>query len=603
MVSMLKFDHETRRLVRDGVPSEVNLFDVLAMSAVADLKETMSVEAVVFTMGPPQARDALIQCLAMGADRAVHLVDRAFAGSDTLATARALSLALSRERFDLIICGRSSVDAETAQVGPEIAEFLDLPQVTSVTRIEFDSSCGSLKAARQTDEGHEIVSCRLPALITVTEGVAPEVYPRPDALEAAKSKPITELAAADLADDLSLFGVQGSPTSVSSIYSFEPDREGIVVRDKPADEAVTLLLDYLEERDVFGARQPSKAKAESRGPVREPGDSGAIWVVAEFLGDGVRPVTLELLGGACLLATQINTDVEAVLMGEGVSCYAPMFTAHGADRVHVADDPRLAQYDTELQTSVLADLIKSRSPYAVLVPSTTNGRDLAARVAARLGLGLTGDCIGLEIDSQGQLVQLKPAFGGNIVAPILSNTRPQVTTVRPGILSSVEADWSVEPRVEMHSVGSLDGSRVKVHERVVDSSAECIALEHARTIVTVGKGVGNAENIAVVRELAENLGASLGATRDVADLGWLPRQFQIGLSGKAVSPDLYIAVGVRGVFNHAVGIQKSGIVVAINNSARSPIFKAADFGILGDYAEVVPALTREIKRRGVSPGL
>ena len=603
MVSMLKFDHETRRLVRDGVPSEVNLFDVLAMSAVADLKETMSVEAVAFTMGPPQARDALIQCLAMGADRAVHLVDRAFAGSDTLATARALSLALGRERFDLIICGRNSVDAETAQVGPEIAEFLSLPQLTCVTHFEFDSSCSSVTAARQTDEGHEVVSCPLPALITVTEGVAPEVYPRPDALEAARSKPITELAAADLAEDLSLFGVRGSPTSVSSIYSIEPDRDGILVRDKPADEAVTLLMDYLEERDVFGNRHPSGAKAESRGPAREPGDSGGIWVVAELLGDGVRPVTLELLGGAGSLASQINSDVETVLMGEGVSCYASMLTAYGADRVHIADDPCLAQYDTELRTAVLADLIKSHSPYAVLVPSTTNGRDLAARVAARLGLGLTGDCIGLEIDSEGRLVQLKPAFGGNIVAPILSNTRPQVATVRPGILSLVEADWSVEPRVERHPVGRLDGSRVKVHERVVDSSAEGVTLEHAKAIVTVGKGVGSADNIAVVRQLAESLGASLGATRDVADLGWLPRQYQIGLSGKSVSPDLYIAVAVRGVFNHAVGIRKAGTVVAINNSARSPIFKAADFGILGDYAEVVPALTKAIKRRGISTGL
>ena len=599
MVSMLKFDHETRRLVRDGVPNEVNLFDVLAMSAVADLKETMSVEAVVFTMGPPQARDALIQCLAMGADRAVHLVDQAFAGSDTLATARALSRALRRERFDLIICGRNSIDAETAQVGPEIAEFLNLPQVTCVTNIEIDSSCSSVTAARQTDEGHEIVSCPLPALITVTEGVAPEVYPRPDALEAARSKPIVELAAADLAENLSLFGVQGSPTSVSSIYSFEPDREGIVVRDKPPEEAVALLLDFLEERDALGNRHPPKAEAGSRGPAREPGDLGAMWVVAELLGDGVRPVTLELLGGASSLASQIDSNVEAVLIGEDVSCYAPMLTSHGADLVYMADDPRLARFDTELYTSVLADLIRSHSPYAVLVPSTTNGRDLAARVSARLGLGLTGDCIGLEIDSHGRLVQLKPAFGGNIVAPILSSTRPQVATVRPGILSSLEADWSVEPRVEMHPVGSLDGPRVKVHERVVDSSAEGVTLEHAKTIVTVGKGVGSADNIAVVRELAESLGASLGATRDVADLGWLPRQYQIGLSGKAVSPDLYIAVAVRGVFNHAVGIRKAGTVVAINNSARSPIFKAADFGILGDYAEVVPALTTAIKRRGL----
>ena len=148
VVSRLRFDNETGRLVREGVPSEVNYFDVLAMSAVSDLKQTMSVDVSVFTMGPPQAREALVQCLATGADKAVHLVDAAFSGSDTLATARALAMALSRERFDLIVCGLNSVDAETGQVGPEIAEFLDLPQVTGVFRLEVDRSGDAITATR-----------------------------------------------------------------------------------------------------------------------------------------------------------------------------------------------------------------------------------------------------------------------------------------------------------------------------------------------------------------------------------------------------------------------------------------------------------------------
>ena len=601
LVSMLEFDSETRRVVRDGVPSEVNPFDVLAMSALSNIKEAMPMEVVAFTMGPPQARDALVQCLAMGANRAVHLVDAAFAGSDTLATARALSMALRREDFDLIVCGRYSVDSETAQVGPAIAEMLDLPQVTMVQRLEFSESGKAITAERLTDEGHEVTYCRLPALITVTEGIAPEIYPRPADVEAAKSKPVAEVNAAGLSEDASLFGVAGSPTVVDEIYSIQPDREGVIIRDKPVEEAVGLLMEYLEGHGVFEAERGSGTELGPRGPRLEPGQVGAIWVVAELLGSEVRPVTLELLGGARVLTSDIDATVEAVLYGEDVGRHVSTLTAHGADRVYMAEDARLNRSDIEVQTSILAEAIAAHSPYAVLVPSTINGRDLAARLAARLGIGLTGDCVGLEIDAEGRLVQLKPAFGGNIVAPIISRTMPQMATVRPGILSPVAPDWSVEEVVSALPALNLPSPRTRVLESVEDKSVEGADLEHARVVVGVGKGVGSAENISIVRELAQALDGSLGATREVTDLGWLPRQHQIGLSGKAVSPDLYIAVAVRGPFNHTVGIQKAGTVVAINNSARSPIFKAADVGILGDYAEVVPALTSAVKMRFASP--
>ncbi len=600
VVSMLKFDNETRRVVREGVPNEVNPFDVLAVSAVAGLKQEMPIEAVVFTMGPPQARDALVQCLAMGMDRAVHLVDRGFAGSDTLATARALSMALRREEFDLIICGQNSVDAETGQVGPEVAEFLGLPQVTSVRRLELSDSGKGISVERATDDGYEALYCRLPALITVTEGVAPEMFPRKEAMAAAQSKPITEIAASDLSGDTTLFGLEGSPTWVDDIYSVESNREAIMVRNEPVEGAVKQLMDYLEGRGVFSERDASRPTGSPRGPLRERGAMGSIWVVAELLGGEARPVTLELLGRASELAAEIDTNVEAVLLGDGVERLAEVLAAYGADGVRLADDSRLAQYDTETYTSILAESVAAHTPYAILFPSTINGRDLAARLAARLKLGLTGDCVGLKIDAEGRLVQLKPAFGGSIVAPILSRTRPQLATLRPGILMRAIPDWTIGPAVSRIPVASLAEPSVSVLESVRDVSNEGADLEHARVIVCVGKGVGTPENIGVVRELAQALDASLGATREVTDLGWMPRQHQIGLSGKAVSPELYVAVAVRGPFNHTVGIQKAGTVVAINNTARSPIFRAADFGIVGDYAEVVPVLASAIRERRAS---
>ena len=408
VVSMLKFDNETRRIVRDGVPNEVNPYDVLGLSLAARLKAERDAEVVVVTMGPPQARDALVQAMAMGADRAVHLNDRAFAGSDTLATSHALSLALDRENPDLIICGRNSTDAETGQVGPEIAEMLGIPQITAVSKLDLDSSRNSITATRLTDEGHQELSCDLPVLVTVTDGVAEETYPRREQMEAAVSRPAEELTAADLTDDTSQLGLDGSPTWVNEIFSIESSRLGKMVRDMPPHEAVSDLMDFLEERRVFSDEESSRQKGDRRGPRLEPGTQGAIWVLAETLGGAIRHVTLELLGRARELAAQIGTTVEAVLIGNSNDSHIQLLTAFGADTVHVNGDPALAEYDTESYTSVLADLIQRLSPFAVLVPSTANGRDLAARVAGRLGLGLTGDCVGLEIDDEGGLRSSSP---------------------------------------------------------------------------------------------------------------------------------------------------------------------------------------------------
>ncbi len=600
VISMLRFDNETRRLVREGVPNEVNPYDVLGISLALSMKAEHSAEVLAITMGPPQAADALVQAMAMGADRAVHLNDRAFAGSDTLATARALALALRQERPDLIICGRNSTDAETGQVGPEVAEMLDMPQITAVSSLVVDDSGTSVVGTRLTDEGHQEVECPLPALVTVTDGVAEEVYPRREQMEEARARPIELLTASDLGADPSQLGVEGSPTWVDDIFSIESSRLGTVVRDAPVEEAVSQLMDFLEERGAFFGNGADQVTARARGGRAQPGAEGAIWVIAEMMSGEVRPVTLELLGRARELAADLGATVEAALIGESDEAIIGELTAYGADTVHVAAEPGLADYETEAHTAVLTGAIGRYKPFAVLVPSTTNGRDLAARVAGRMELGLTGDCVGLDIDDEGRLSQLKPAFGGSIVAPILSRTRPNMATVRPGILAACAPDYTIEPVVNRLEIGAVTESRVGVVRTIVDESAAAAELERATRIVSVGKGIGGPENLGPIRELAQTLGASIGTTRDVADLGWLPRQYQIGLSGKAVAPELYIAVALRGPFNHTVGIQRSGTVVAINSSARSPIFRASDFGILGDWSEVVPALTSAIRRRGVS---
>ncbi len=227
-------------------------------------------------------------------------------------------------------------------------------------------------------------------------------------------------------------------------------------------------------------------------------------------------------------------------------------------------------------------------PLPALLSAT---EDLAPRVAARLELGLTGDCIDLEVDLGGRLVQYKPAFGGNVVAPVLSRTTPEMATVRPGMLTPPAPAPGRQARIERLETDDLPANRVKVVARF-DADAAAAALDNAEVVVGVGKGIGGPESLAAVAELAEVLGgAALAATRPVADLGWLPRQHQVGLTGRAIAPELYVAIALRGALEHTVGIRRAGLVVAINDRPRSPIFKQADVGIVGDWTEVVLRLT------------
>lgn len=596
-VTDLKFDPETRRLIREGVPAVVNPFDLTAVAAAVRLKaDHPDATVTVLTMGPPQARAALIECLAMGADHAVHLSDRAFAGADTYATASALRDAIARLGADLVFTGRYTVDAETAQVGPELAELLDWPQVTGVTAlVALDSAARQLTVERETDEGFETLRCGLPALLAVDERL---LRPRPASLEAfeeAEGREIELLTAADLGP-AARYGLAGSPTWVEEIIAVETPRQQIRFEDMEIEVACRALVQELIEQGLFGQWDAVERLAVPPPPPTPPPPQDAVWVVAETMEGKLRPVTFELMGAAVDLAEQRQCAVGALLVGQDVARHVETLAGAGADYVYLADDPRLAFYQTEPYAAVLTWAIERYQPWAVLLGGTLDGRDLAPRVAARLGLGLTGDCIGLEIDAQGRLLQLKPAFGGNIVAPILSRTAPQMATVRPGILAARHPDPRRQARVVPLALADLPESRVEriSVRRSIDEGE--FDIESAEVVVGVGMGIGQPENIPAIQELADVLEAPLAATRRAVDVGWFPRQIQVGLTGKSIAPRLYLAIGVRGNLNHAIGIQRAGIVVAINNNPRAAIFSVCDYGIVGDWAVVVPLLTEELRR-------
>ena len=594
VLSRVKFDFDTRTIVREGVPLEVNTFDLLAVDRAMELARETKGEVFVLTMGPPQARDALVQCLAMGADRALHLTDRAMAGSDTLATARSLAMALSREGFDIVLCGRNSTDAETGQVGPEIAELLHLPYVGDVRKLDYLPEEGSILVERVADDGYEVIRGPTPIVVSVAEGIMAERFPSRQEIETAKENPaIEEVSAAQLSPDPSVFGVAGSPTRVAEIRLIEPQRLGIVIEEADPETAARKVLEILE-----GRPPPRRRKGTRRLPGYPGQQHGSLWVVADRTRSGIRRATFENLGRARQLAEYTRSEVAAVLLGPGGDEDARALAAYGADRVLVLDALAQGQPSGRRCATALAEAVANRDPYAVLFSSTSNGRDLASRVAARLGLGLTGDCIDLEVNDAGELVQLKPALGGNVLAPILSTTRPYMATLRPGLLTPLEPDWDLTTEVDSMVFQLVEEPDVELLEFHHQEDARALELESARVVLGVGKGVGGPENLPAIEGLARSIGATVVATRDVTDAGWLPKQVQVGLTGRAIAPDFYLAVGIRGDFNHMVGVQKAGTIVAVNNNPnprRAPILQSADISIVGDWETYLPPLVEALR--------
>jgi electron transfer flavoprotein alpha subunit len=593
VIARMQFDYEARTIVRDGVPSEVNAFDQLGLVRAVELKSVPDDEVVVLTMGPPTAAEGLTTCLALGADRGVLISDRALAGSDTLATSRALALALAREAPDLIICGRNSTDGETGQVGPEVAELMGLPHVSHVRRLNLSDDRLTAVVERITDEGFQTLECDLPAVICVTEGIAPELFPNREQMEQAATKPVDEVNCAMLSDDTSQFGSQGSPTWVNEIRLVEPNRLGVTLQEVTPEDAAQQIADSVRERLAELAAAEPEMSGE---PLpRYPGQAErSIWVVAENSRDGLAHVTYEMLGKARDLTAITRSEVIAVVIAREGEAYSQSLAAAGADRVLLIDNSSLGPVCGRAVGNVLAAAVERETPYAILFAATADGRDLAARLAAKLSLGLTGDAIDLEIDDDGQLVQLKPALGGNVVAPILSKTLPNLVTLRPGLLTPAVEDPGATATVEHLAAAPFEGADVRLVREEFQEDTEGLDLARARIVVGIGMGAGE-ENVTGLQDLARSISASVATTRDVVHAGWLPQQLQVGVSGRTIAPTVYIAVGIRGAFNHTVGLQRAGIIVAVNQNRRATIFRSADFGVIGTWQEFLPPLIEALR--------
>lgn len=320
-----------------------------------------------------------------------------------------------------------------------------------------------------------------------------------------------------------------------------------------------------------------------------------VWVFAEQRNGKVVSVVYELLGVGRRLAGERNTDLSAILLGASES-EAMELIKWGADKVYISDDPKFRDFNDEPYSDVLANLIKEHKPEIVLAGATAIGRSFFPRVAARLRTGLTADCTSLEIDKEsGDLLQVRPAFGGNIMATIFCPfNRPQMATVRPKVMKRGQYDEARTGAIFHINTDSVN-SRTKVLETIKEVSNLTVNLQEADVIVSGGRGLGSQKGITLLNELAELLGGAIGASRAAVDDGFIPYSHQVGQTGKTVSPKIYFAVGISGAVQHVVGMMSSDIIIAINKNPDAPIFSVATYGIVGDAYEVLPMLIRKIK--------
>ncbi len=323
-----------------------------------------------------------------------------------------------------------------------------------------------------------------------------------------------------------------------------------------------------------------------------------ILTFAEARDGRLRRASLEVVSEARRLASALGAGVEAVLIGPGSETLAGELAAHGADRVHVFDAPALAAYATEAYAAALARAIAETKPSVVLVPFTAMGKDLAPRVAARVGAGLASDCVALEV-KDGRLAARRPMYGGKAYATVEWTGEPAMATLRPNVFPVGQPDAS-RPVVVVKT--ALD---VTARARVTATTATAqgrVPLSEAQIIVSGGRGLKGPENFHLVESLAEALGAAVGASRAVVDAGWVDHQLQVGQTGRTVSPSLYVACGISGAIQHLAGMSSSRCIVAINKDPDAPIFKVADYGVLGDLFEILPKLTEAAKAHRSSRG-
>jgi electron transfer flavoprotein alpha subunit len=604
------WDREKGTLRRAMLDSILNPLDLHALTFADRLAgDDPSGRTVFLTMGPPMAREVLVECLSRVPGEAILLTDNAFAGADTGATAYSLACAIRRiereifggSRDYVIVTGMQSVDGDTAQVPPQIAEELGIDHIAYAKDIVFEPQLAIRRIAAEGIE--DVHPVRWPVLITVTACTDP-LYRSFARAREARHAPIHEWNAKSVDADPTRIGLKGSWTQVYRLFSPSEDRPKTCeyVHDPAA------LIGKIAAR--YHQAAPGAAVDADEAYVldgREPTYRGEFWVFAEREGDGVRSVSLELIAKARRLADSLGEKVGAVLPVDAAGDRPAALIAAGSDVVYLLEHPLLGSFDPLVHKKALAALVQERRPQVMLFGATPLGRELAPRVAYACLSGLTADCTRLEIGdfSKGStnltaiLKQTRPALGGNVMATIMTKDSPtQMATVRPGVFKVPPPDADRAGEIVRVPV-ELSDADVGLEATPVESFATKVSIRDAEIIVAGGHGFrSRADFDTYLSPLAAGLGKLLGASTKVAasrmavEDGFTTHDFQVGQTGQTVQPRLYVAIGISGAVQHITGMQGSEIVVAINKDPKARIFNYADFGVVGDIETVVPELIR-----------
>jgi electron transfer flavoprotein alpha subunit len=574
---------------RDGIALFLNPFDQRALRIALDLRGPAD-RVGVYSMGPPSAVPALQEALALGADKVVLVCDPDLAGADTLATARVLARVLERSKADLALFGARSTDGETGQVVAEVAALTERPWLGPARTLERGEAPGTWRVTFDTETGWASGLLNAPALLSVGEKAAKLRHPTDAERVAAAARTVERWDRATLALAPEAVGALGSPTRVARVRPDRTRRLGLLLTEgtlaERVDRAVTLYRTRPRPASV-----PSAHGASSAGV-------GAFALVTGADGE-LDERSLALLSEARRAAPA--GPVAALWIGSAPAEPERRRLGQAGATDLLLAEPADGWGGAAVSARTIEARLSAAHPFDLgLFLSADHGREVAARVAARLGYGLTADAIELLPEPDGTIVWSKPAFQGRALAEIVSRSRPSLATVRPGVFAPGDFPTDGTLREERLTIPpGPPGPLIDTHgAEPLDGFGD---LDRARVVVSLGKGIGGPEGVRDVLGVIDGTGWAVGASRRVVDEGWVPRRLQVGLTGRSLAPELAILLGVRGSTNHLIGWRRAGYLVAVNSDPGAAVFAGCDAGLVDRWEEALPALVQALRDER-SPG-
>jgi len=585
-------------------------------------KEYPEARLIVCSMGPQSFEVALRTAISMGYDEAYLLSDRKLGGSDTYATGLAISTMLKHLGFTkdakepfIVLAGRQTSDGDTAHVPSQVAENLGIPQATFVESLKADGQ-GNVIARRIIEGGYQVMKLPMPCTISLTPTGIPPRKPSLTGAIKARNIPIKVFGIEDIGLGTEKIGLTGSPTIVVNVVNIVSERAPIIMSEGHDDATLVnnMIANFNKGKNEVVKKEKTEKKASETPdfPVIDlrKGAKGILTWAETANGEIKRP-SIEILTPARKLADELGNDTKimTLLIGKDVNDQAQTLFDHGSDEVIIVENDKLEEYMVLPYSSIFAQVIKERNPEIVLIAATTSGRELAPRIGVKTGSGVTADCTGLEI---GEYVNKKekiinrpilhsrrPTYGESKLATILGFVYPQISTARAGT-------FEVPPEVKGHK-GILSTFKPVLTAKeftveilkTVRGEGGLQNLFDADVIVSGGRGT-TTDGLELIKKLAEALkgkgvNAEWACSRVVVDEGVAEYPHQVGQTGKTVRPKVYIAIGISGAIQHLAGMKESEKIIAINHNAKAPIFNFADFGIVGEYEDILPELIERVK--------